>query len=124
MRKAFAILLLLPILGCSTSRDLTSSNYLPEWKNKLIYLPSPSDSSAGYWAKKSASAVEKGLERIILFPFALIGNVAVNAYFITTWPFRALFMGDKRLIVWYPLFHVGESVESSYFSEQWNQDLV
>ena len=114
---------LLP-LGCATGKDMSSEHFLPEWKNRLVYLPNPSESSGGYWARKAAHQIAKGIERTVFFPFAIAGNVAANAYFIPTWPFRYFIRGDKRLIVWYPMFHVGEDAPSEYFSQQWNQDLA
>jgi len=122
--RILAIILFLGMCGCATGRDLTSPNYIPEWENQIISLPDPSSTSSGYWAAKTVKAASKGVERIILFPFAILGNVAVNAYLIPTWPFRWLLRGDKRLFLWHPLFGVGEEVGSDYYSKEWNQDLV
>ncbi len=110
--------------GCASGRDITSPAYLPEWENKVINIPNPSETSGGYWAAKTARGISQALGRAILFPFAVLGNIAVNAYLIPTWPIRWLMRGDKRLIVWYPLFKVGEEVESDYYSKEWNRDLV
>ena len=110
--------------ACATGRDMTSRHYIPEWENRIINLPKPSETSGGYWASKTVKVTSKGIERLILFPFAVLGNIALNAYSIPTWPFRWIFRGDKRLIVWQPLFHVGEDVGSDSFSKQWNADLV
>lgn len=112
------------ISGCATGRDMTSSNYLPKWENQIINLPDPSETSGGYWAAKTAQNVTKGVGKVILFPFAILGNVAVNAYLIPTWPLRWAIRGDKRLLVWYPIFHVGEETGSDYFSKEWNKDLA
>ncbi len=123
--KIVPVLVLLTVLtGCATGRDLTSEHYLPEWENKYFTVPSPSETSAGYWAAKTADKVAYGTERVILTPFAFLGNVALNAYYIPTWPVRRLFRGDKRLVVWEPIFHVGEEVHSDFFSKEWNKDLV
>lgn len=103
---------------------MTSSHYLPEWENKVINLPSPSETSGGYWGAKTAQVAAKTIGRVILFPFAIAGNLIVNAYYITTWPLRWPLRGDKRLIVWYPLFDVGSEVGSDYFSKEWNRDLA
>ena len=110
--------------GCATGRDLTSKHYLPEWENRMINIPSPSETSGGYWAAKSAQKISHGIGRVLLIPFAVLGNVAVNAYFIPTWAIRWLIRGDKRLIVWYPLFDVGQDVGSDYYSKEWNRDLT
>ena len=102
---------------------MSSPHYLPDWENKIINVPDPSETSGGYWAAKTAQKISSSIGKVILFPFAVLGNVVVNAYLIPTWPFRWLFRGDKRLIVWYPLFHVGEDVASDYYSKAWNKDL-
>ena len=110
--------------GCATGRDLTSSHYLPAWENKLIQAPPPSETSAGHWAAHTAGKIGTGLKRTLLFPFAVVGNVALNAYTIPTWPIRYPLRGDKRLIVWHPLFHDGENTGWEYFSKEGNSDLV
>lgn len=117
-------LAILFLSGCATGRDMTSKHYLPEWENHILNFPNPSSTSAGYWAKSTAHQVSHRTEQVILFPFAVLGNIAVNAYMIPTWPFRWAIRGDKRLIVWYPLFHVGEEMGSPAFSKQWNDDLT
>ena len=117
------ILILVTLAGCSTSRDLSSSHYLPAWENRLFTFPSPSETTGGYWAAKAASATGKGIGHLLLFPFALAGNLVINAYYIVTWPIRYPLCGDKRLIVWYPLFSKGDQTGSRYFSKQWNEDL-
>ena len=125
--KSLTSIFLLCILifgGCATSRNLTSKHYLPEWENKFFNFPNPSETSAGFWAAKTAQKISFGIGRTILFPFAILGNVVVNAYLISTWPLRWIFRGDKRLIVWYPLFGIGDDVGSSYYSKEWNRDLV
>ena len=119
----FTLILTMLFSGCATSRNLTSKHFLPKWENKIFNFPNPKDTSAGFWAAKTARKVSYGIGRTLLFPFAVLGNVAVNAYLIPTWPFRWLLRGDKRLIVWYPIFHVGEEVDSDTFSKEWNQDL-
>ena len=124
MRKVQLIALFLLAAGCATGRDMTSKNYLPEWENQLVYFPNPSETSGGQWAVKGGGMVAKGVEETIRLPLAVAGNVALNAYYIPTWPLRWTFRGDKRLIVWQPLFQVGESAGSHYFSQEWNQDLV
>lgn len=125
MRK-FALFLLVTLIftSCATGRDLSSPHYLPKWKNNIFNFPSPSETSSGYWVTKTASSIGKGVGRILLFPFAILGNVAVNAYYVPTWPFRWAFRGDKRLLVWYPIFDVGKEVGSSYYSTEWNKDLA
>jgi hypothetical protein len=112
------------LLGCATGRDITSKHYLPEWENKIVNLPNPSETTGGYWAMKTAQTVSKGTQKVVLFPFAIAGNAAVNAYYIPTWPLRWLARGDRRLIVWYPLFDVGQNTGSDFFTKQWNQDLI
>lgn len=124
MKKIVGSLVLLLIFGCATGRDITSKHYLPEWKNELINMPAPSETSGGYWTVKAAQKTGEVVGHTILVPFALAGNAAVNAYYIPTWPARWLFRGDKRLIVWHPIFNVGNRVGSRYFTEQWNEDLV
>ena len=110
--------------GCSTGRDMTSEHYLPKWENRILNFPNPSGTSGGYWARKTADKISDATARIVLFPFAVLGNVVYNAYLIPTWPFRWALRGDKRLMVWNPLFHVGEDVGSDNFSKQWNEDLT
>ena len=122
--NAFLILLVICSNGCATARNMTSPNYLPDFENKFYNFPNPSETSGGYWAAKTTQKVASGIGHTVLFPFAILGNVVVNAYLVTTWPFRWLFRGDKRLIVWYPLFDVGTDVGSSYYSKEWNRDLV
>ncbi len=117
------ILIIFCCTGCSTSRDLRSSHYLPDWENRLFTFPSPSETSGGYWAVKAARATGQGIGHLLLFPFALAANLALNAYYIITWPVRWPLRGDKRLIVWHPLFASGEKVGSRYFSKEWNEDL-
>lgn len=112
------------ILGCATGRNLASPHYIPEWENRLVTFPSPSETSGGYWAAKTVKTVGKGMEQLILFPAAVVGNTALNAYYIPTWPARRLWKGDRRLIVWHPLFKAGQSTGSDYFSKEWNRDLV
>ena len=124
IQKIAQLLIVIMLAGCATGRDMTSSHFIPQWENKIINLPTPSETTGGYWAIKAAKATGKVIERIIVFPFALVGNIAVNAYYIPTWPLRWMFRGDKRLIVWYPLFDVGEEVGSEYYSKEWNKDLV
>lgn len=119
-----AVMMILCLTGCSTGRDLTSPHYIPEWENKLINFPSPSDTSGGRWVIESGKKVGKGIENTVLFPFAVAGNAAVNAYYIPTWPLRAIARGDNRLIVWHPLFGVGSTVGSDFYSKEWNTDLV
>ena len=110
--------------GCATSRDMTSSHYLPEWENRIFNFPNPSETSGGYWAAKTAHKTGQAIGKAMLFPFAILGNVAYNAYLVPTWPFRWLLRGDKRLLVWIPIFHAGEETGSDYFSKQWNHDLT
>lgn len=110
--------------GCATGRDLTSENYIPEWENKLFNFPAPSDTSGGRWAMEGARKVGTGIENTLMFPFAIAGNAAVNAYYIPTWPIRAIARGDKRLLVWHPIFGVGSTVGSDFYSKEWNRDLV
>lgn len=124
LRNALAGCLALILAGCATGRDMTSPHYLPEWENRVFNVPNPSETSAGFWVVKVSEKVAYGTGRALLIPFALLGNVALNAYLIPTWPFRWLFRGDKRLLVWVPVFHVGEDVGSSEFSKAWNRDLV
>ncbi len=125
MRNRLVTILLLTVLsGCATNRTLTSKHYLPDWENRFIYLPNPSESSGGQWAVKGGKAVAAGVEQTVRVPLAIVGNVAINSYYVPTWPFRWAFRGDKRFIVWQPVFSVGESVGSSYFSSEWNQDLI
>ena len=121
---ALIIFSVIVLNGCATGRDMTSSHYLPEFENKFFNFPNPSETSGGYWAAKTTQKVAHGIGRTILFPFAILANVAVNAYLIPTWPVRWLFRGDKRLLVWYPLFGVGDDVGSSYYSKEWNRDLT
>lgn len=110
--------------GCATGRDLTSPNYLPEWENQLVNFPAPSETSGGRWIAQGTQKAAHGVGNALLFPFAIVGNVAVNSYYVPTWPFRSLFRGDKRLIVWHPLFGVGSTVGSDFYSKEWNYDLV
>lgn len=124
MPNKLLFILLFFLAGCATSRTLTSEHYLPEWENRLIYLPNPSESSGGQWAINGGKAVAAGVEQTVRVPLAIAGNAAINAYYIPTWPFRWAFRGDKRLIVWHPVFSVGQSVGSKHFSSEWNQDLV
>jgi len=118
------MLCLILITGCATGRNLTSSHYIPEWENRLIKFKSASDTSGGYWAVKTAQMASKGIGKIFVFPFALVSNIVVNTYFVATWPLRRVFMGDKRLIIWYPLFGAGNTGGSAYYSNEWNRDLV
>ncbi len=124
MRRLLLYLTLFLLTGCATGRDLTSPHYLPEWENKYVNFPAPSETSAGRWALRSSKAAAHGIANTLLFPFAIIGNVATNAYYIPTWPVRRVFRGDKRFIVWNPLFGVGSTVGSDFYSKEWNQDLV
>ena len=126
MRKVSALILLISILvsGCATGRNMTSSNYIPEWENRIFNFKAASDTSGGRWAIKTAETTANGVGKLLLFPFALAGNVVVNAYYVVTWPFRWAIRGDKRLIVWHPLFGVGNDVASEYYSDAWNRDLV
>ncbi len=121
IRIAISLLLL---AGCSTGRDLTSPNYIPEWENKLVNFPAPSETSGGRWVLEGSQKVGTGIGNALLFPFAIAGNAAANAYYIPTWPLRAVGRGDKRLIVWHPLFGVGSTVGSDFYSKEWNRDLV
>ncbi len=114
---------LLCLGGCATGRDMTSKYYLPEWENKLVNAPNPTETSAGFWVVKATEKTAYVTGRTLLVPFAVVGNVLVNAYLIPTWPIRWAFRGDKRLLVWYPIFHVGTEVGSSEFSKEWNRDL-
>ena len=123
MRKLF-VLFLICLTGCATGRDLTSSHYLPEWENHVFNFPAPSETSGGQWIARSTGKVAHGIGHILLFPFAIVGNVAVNAYYIPTWPVRGLVRGDKRLLVWHPVFGVGSTAGSDYFTKEWNNDLV
>lgn len=111
------------LAGCATGRDMTSKHYLPEWENKLVNAPNPTETSAGFWVVKATQKTAYFMGRTLLVPFALVGNVLVNAYLIPTWPVRRAFRGDKRLLVWYPIFHVGTDAGSSEFSKEWNRDL-
>ncbi|MSR76865.1 MAG: hypothetical protein EXS63_01350 [Candidatus Omnitrophica bacterium] len=125
--KILSVILILSSLflnGCATGRNLASSHYLSDEENKFFNFPNPSETSAGYWAVKAARKTAYAVGRTILFPFAILSNGVVNVYLISTWPFRWIFQGDKRLIVWYPLFGVGENVGSSYYSKEWNHDLI
>lgn len=125
MRKkiiSFALVVLIGA-GCASPRDLSSPHYLPPWENRLFSVPSPSETSAGYWAVKAAHGTGKVLGHLLLFPIALGGNLLINAWFIVSWPVRWPLHGDKRLIVWYPLFSRGEKAGSRYFSKEWNEDL-
>lgn len=123
MVKKTSLLLLagLFLAGCATSRDLTSGHYLPEWENQLVTFPNPSETSGGQWAVNSTRAAAKGVETSVRIPLAVAGNAAMHAYYIPTWPLRAVFRGDKRLIVWHPLFKVGENAGSDFFSSEWNE---
>lgn len=109
--------------SCATGRDLTSNHYIPEWENKIINLPNPSETSSGYWLVRGTQKAGYYLGRTLLIPFAVAGNMLVNAYYIATWPIRWPLRGDKRLIVWYPLFKVGDEVASDFYSKEWNRDL-
>ena len=122
--KKLILLLAVLLTGCATGRDLTSPHYLPEWENKVFNFPAPSETSGGRWVTQSSQKVARGVGNALLFPFAIVGNVAVNSYYVPTWPFRSLIRGDKRLIVWYPLFGVGSTAGSDYFTKEWNYDLV
>ena len=110
--------------GCATGRDLHSSHYIPEWENKFVNFPSPSETSGGQWAVRTSQKTAYAVERTLLFPFAILGNVAVNSYYIPTWPVRWVTRGDKRLLVWQPLFDVGSTAGSDFYSKEWNKDLV
>ncbi len=114
----------LSLSACATGRDLTSANYIPEWENKLFTLPAPSDTTGGRWFIQGSKKLAGGIGNVVLIPFALVGNVAVNAYYIPTWPVRRVIRGDKRLIVWYPIFQVGSTTGSDFYSKEWNNDLV
>lgn len=103
---------------------MTSPHYIPDWENRLINFKAASDTSGGYWVVKTAETTSKGIGKLLLFPFALAGNVVVNAYYVVTWPFRWVIREDKRLIVWHPLFGVGNNVASEHYSDAWNRDLV
>ena len=118
------MVLALILNGCGTGRDLASRHYIPEWDNRAFSIPAPSKTSAEYWVNQSVQKVGKGVGHVLLFPFALLGNILINAYYIPTWPVRRILRGDKRFIVWRPLFGYGEEVRSSYFSEMWNRGLV
>lgn len=109
--------------GCATGRNMTSKYYLPEWENKILNFPDPSETSGGYWAAKAAHQVSHAIGKILLLPFAFVGNVILNAYYIPTWPFRWLLRGDKRLVVWHPIFKIGDDTGSEYYSKAWNRDL-
>ena len=126
-KQLFPCFLLLGLtfsLGCATGRDLTSQHYIPEWENKMFNFPAPSETSAGRWVIQGTQKVGAGIENVLLFPFAVAGNVAVNSYYIPTWPLRLTFRGDKRLLVWSPLFGVGSTAGSDVYSKEWNNDLV
>lgn len=112
------------VSGCATSRDVTSAHYLPEWENQIFNFPNPSETSGGMWVSKTVSQTAHFIGKTLLFPFAILGNIAINAYYIPTWPFRWLLRGDKRLIVWQPIFKVGDDVGSDFYSKSWNQDIV
>ncbi len=123
MAKGYLSLVFLALVlsGCATGRDLTSEHYLPEWENQLVTFPNPSESSGGQWAVRSSRAAAKGVETTVRVPLALAGNTALHAYYIPTWPLRALFKGDKRLIVWHPILKVGENPGSDFYSSEWNE---
>ncbi len=123
MGKTLALLILAGLVcgGCANGRDLTSEHYLPEWENKLVTFPNPSETSGGQWAVRGTQAAAKGVENTIRVPLAIAGNAAIQAYYIPTWPLRAIVRGDKRLIVWHPLFKVGENAGSDFFSSEWNE---
>ena len=124
MKKAIWLLIFLQLLSsCATARKMSSPHYLPEWQNRFFTFPNPSETTGGYWAVKAASATGKGIAHLLLFPLALAGNLVVNTYYIVTWPVRWPLRGDKRLLVWYPLFARGDKVGSRYFSREWNEDL-
>jgi hypothetical protein len=123
MKKQIIAALLL-FAGCATSRDLTSPHYLPEWENKVFNFPAPTETSGGRWITQGTQRVAHGVGNTLLVPFAVVGNVAANAYYIPTWPVRSLARGDKRLIVWHPLFGVGNRAGSDTFTKEWNHDLV
>jgi hypothetical protein len=116
-------LCIVQLSACATGRNISSPHYLPEWENQVFNAPSPSETSAGFWTVKAVEKISYGIGRALLIPFAVAGNIAMNAYYIVTWPIRWPLRGDKRLIVWYPLFHVGEDVGSDYYSKEWNRDL-
>ena len=123
-KLAAGVLLFSQILtGCATGRDLTSKHFIPAWENKIVNLPNPTETSSGYWFVKSTQKAGYYLGRSLLIPFAIVGNVLVNTYYIVTWPIRWPLRGDKRLIVWYPIFHVGEEAGSDFYSKEWNKDL-
>lgn len=122
-KRGFCLLFLMCVTGCATGRDLTSPHYIPEWENKVFNFPAPSETSGGQWVVESSAKAAHGIGRTLLIPFALVGNAAVNAYYIPTWPIRSLFRGDKRLLVWRPLWGVGSTVGSDYYSKEWNKDL-
>ena len=124
MRYSALFILMFLMSGCSTGRDITSKRYLPIWENRVINFPAPTETSGGYWTVQAAKKTGDAVGSTILFPFAVLGNTAVNAYYIPTWPVRWAVRGDKRLIVWYPIFDVGQHTGSRYFTEQWNEDLV
>ncbi len=116
-------LVIFHLSACATSRDLSSSHYLPEWENRFFSVPAPGETTGGYWAVRSMHAAADGLGHLLLFPLAAIGNIVINLYYIVTWPIRWPLFGDKRLIVWYPLFAKGEKIGSRHFSKEWNEDL-
>jgi hypothetical protein len=125
MKKTMiAALIAFCFAGCATGRDLTSSHYIPGWENQVFTFPAPSETSGGHWVARSSEKVAEGVGNALLVPFAFIGNVAVNAYYVPTWPVRSLVRGDKRLIVWHPLFGVGSTAGSDFYSKEWNRDLV
>lgn len=122
--RIFLAIFILSFSACATGRDLTSPHYLPEWENKVFNFPAPSETSGGRWIAQSSQKVAQGVGNAVLFPFAIVGNIAVNSYYIPTWPIRGLFRGDKRLIVWHPLFGVGNTAGSDFYTKEWNRDLV
>lgn len=122
--KLPTLVILIFFCGCATGRDLTSPHYLPAWENKIIQIPAPSETSGGNWVIESSKKAGKGIEALVLTPFALAGNAALNAYYIPTWPVRAIARGDRRLIVWHPLFKVGAVAGSEFYSKEWNRDLI
>lgn len=122
--KKLPLLIILLFAGCATGRDITSPHYIPEWENQVFTFPAPNETSGGRWIARSSQKVAQGVGNIILFPFAIIGNIAVNSYYVPTWPVRSLFRGDKRLIVWHPLFGVGNTAGSDFYTKEWNRDLV
>lgn len=103
---------------------MTSDHYLPDFENRIFNFPSPSETSGGMWAAKSVNKTTEMIGKTLAVPFAILGNVLINAYYIPTWPLRWLIRGDKRLVVWHPIFHVGDEVGSDYFSSEWNKDIA